>query len=291
MTCGSRTLLDGDPGELVSTRGFLAPAVENAVASLHVPAGAWILDAGTGVGGAAPPLARAAGSAGTVRAVDTDPAVLPHAAAHAHRHGMSSRINIEQDDFIEVVERAATDPRGGFDTIWAGDAVGPDLFVDPAMAVVALARALRPGGVLALFSHHHDQAVTLPGHARLERLVGAATRRARGDHASACPAHDHYLSWLRSAGLRDCTLATFPRIGLRIDTDPAARTHLERTVWPRMRAAARTHGEQVGMTGSDLDELQALTTPGLHYVLDQPGHYVLHPTTLVTGRCGHTGRR
>ena len=47
MTAGAPPLAPTD-----TARDFLAPAVWRAVASLRLPAGAWVLDAGTGSGGA-----------------------------------------------------------------------------------------------------------------------------------------------------------------------------------------------------------------------------------------------
>lgn len=269
-------------------RDFLAPAVERAVASLRLPAGGWVLDAGAGSGSALPALARAVGAAGSVLAVDVDPAVLPLATAHAALHGMAPRCTVQYADLVDVVERSATEAGGGFDAIWACDVVEPGTFADPAAAVRAMARALRPGGVLALFHSDHQQAVFLPGHARLERLLRAAAELHRGGDGD----HDQHLSWLQAAGLEQLGLDVFPRIALRVDADRGARAHLEHTVWPQMWAAALACGPRVGMTEADVAELQALTTRGgSRYVLDDPGFYVLHPTILATGRRGRSGRR
>lgn len=284
MTIGAPPL----GGSRTTTRDFLAPAVDRAVASLGMPAGAWVLDAGTGSGGALPALARAVGSAGTVRAVDLDPSVLPLAAAHARQHGMAARVTVRHADLVDVVEHAATDPGGGFDVIWAGDVVDPTAFADPAAAVRAMARALRPGGVLALFCSHPHQAVFLPGHAHLERVLRAAAERHRPTHHQ----HERHLPWLQAAGLDRLTLDVFPRVALRIDTDRTLRSHLREAVWPQMWEVALACGPQVGMTESDLADLHALTTPGSpRYVLDEPGYYVLHPTVLATGRRDRTGNR
>ncbi|MHA6628684.1 methyltransferase domain-containing protein [Pseudonocardia sichuanensis] len=284
-------LAPGRTASLLAGRDFLAPTVQRAVESLHLPAGAWVLDAGTGSGAALPALARAAGGAGSVRAVDTDPDVLPLAAHHAAHHGMGARVSVEHADLIDVAGHAATARGGGFDAIWAGDVIGPSAFADPAAAVAVLTRALRPGGVLALF-HTHDQPVFLPGHAQLERLVRAAAERHRGATPDGHNHHDRHLPWLQAAGLERLTLDVFPRIGLRIETDRAARIYLDTAVWPQMWESALACGPQVGMTENDLSDLHALTTPGgPRYVLDDPGYYILHPTVLATGRRGRAGQR
>lgn len=292
MTAALATLDPGLAAALIASRDFLAPAVERAVASLQLPAGAWVLDAGTGCGAALPALARSIGAAGTVRAVDIDPAVLPIARAHASQHGMATRVSVEHADLVDVVGDGATEPGGGFDAIWAGDVVEPDSFVDPAATVAAMARALRPGGVLALFNNHHHQTVFLPGHARLERLVRAASDLRRGVSPDGCRHHDRYPSWLQAAGLENLTLDVFPRIGLRVDTDRTIRTYLRTVVWPQMWESALQCGADVGMSGADISELRGLITTGEpHYLLDDPGYHVLQPTVLATGRPGRAGRR
>lgn len=273
-------------------RDFLAPAVRRAVASLRLPAGAWVLDAGTGSGGALPALARAVGAAGTVRAVDIDPDVLAPAQDYAARHGIAARVSVEYADLLDVVERAAIDPGGGFDAVWVGGAVRPENFAHPDLAVAAMARALRPGGVLALFCRQGDQAMFLPGHARLERLVRAASQL---HHRGVGDGHRHgvcYLHWLQAAGLEKVTLDVVPRVGLGTDGDPTIRTHLETTVWPAMLGSALAHGPQAGMIDADIDELRSLITPGgPRYVLEDPAYYVLQPTILAVGRRGPAGRR
>ncbi|OZM75443.1 hypothetical protein CFP66_46430 [Pseudonocardia sp. MH-G8] len=115
VTAGAPPLAPGRATCLVAGRDFLAPAVDRAVASLRLPAGGWVLDAGAGSGSALPALARAVGAAGSVRAVDIDPTVLPLATAHATRHGMAARCTVEHADLVDVVERSATEPGGGFD--------------------------------------------------------------------------------------------------------------------------------------------------------------------------------
>lgn len=157
---------------------------------------------------------------------------------------------------------------------------------------MALAGALRPGGVLALFYGNERQAVFLPGHARIERMVRAAAERRSGVVAAGRHHPDRHLRWLRDAGLERATLQVFPRVAFRLDIDRAARAYLERTVWTQMHDAVRSCGAEAGMSGADVDELHELTTPGSErYVLDDPGWFALQPTVLVTGRYSHGGRR
>lgn len=272
-------------GYLVTNRNFLAPVVDRAIATLRLPAGAWVLDAGTGAGGALPPLARAVGAAGRVRAVDVNPAVAPLATTHADQAGMADRVSVDTADLLAVLDAATTDPTGGFDAIWASDVVWPGNFDDPAATVAAMARALRPGGVVALYTSNYYESSFLPAYSRLERLVRAASEQ-RWDLPPDGPHHhNRHLAWLQAAGLDDIGLRGFPRIGFPIGGDSAVREYLEKTVWPEMLESATTCGREVGMSDAEVDELRALISPGsASYVADEPGYYVHHPTLLATGR-------
>lgn len=285
MTSTATRVIDPRPPALVTSRDFLAPAVDRAVAALRLPAGAWVLDAGTGAGGALPALARAAGAAGRVRAVDLDPGLAPVAAAHVDRAGMTARVVVETADLLTVLDTAATDPAGGFDAIWAGDVVEPGVFVDPAATVAAMARALRPNGIVALFTSNYHQSSFLVGHSRLERLVRAASAHRWNLPPDGPHHHDRQLQWLLAAGLDDVSLLVVPRVAFPLDRDATARAYLEHTVWPEMAASATEGGRQVGMTDAEHDELRALTTPGSRrYIADEPGYHLHQPTLLATGR-------
>jgi hypothetical protein len=83
------------------------------------------------------------------------------------------------------------------------------------------------------------------------------------------------------------TLRVFPRVGFPIDDDPSVRPYLESTVWPELLESATECGSEAGITTAELGELHALLTPGTaHYVGDEPGFFVVHPTILATGRRG-----
>lgn len=275
---------------LVTLRDLRARAVERAVGSLRLPAGAWVLDAGTGAGGALPWLARAAGKAGRVHAVDLDPAAVLEARSFRDRHAERDQIRVEHADVVDVVRTAATDPAGGFDVIWAADLVDTAHFRDPATAVATLTQALRPHGLLTLFATGHRDAVLLPGHARLERVARAALDRHSGRDKEETP-----LRWLHRAGLERVQVDVFPLVVLAGGTSPvdrAAQDYLAATAWPMLRDAALACGPGVGMTPRDLVDLLELTSPDSpRYAPDEPGWYMVLPAVLVSGRRSRHGHR
>lgn len=264
-----------DPGlasYLVSNRNFCAPTITGAVAALALPAGARVLDAGTGAGGALPVLAAAVGHTGSVLGVDLNPAVVALAAEHA-----GEGADLRAADLREVL---ATER---FDAIWAGDVVWPGNFDDPGAVVEEMVAALHPGGTIALLSSGYYRATFLPGHSRLELLVRAASYLRWRLPPDGPHHHDRHLAWLLAAGAVDTAVHVLPRIGF--PTEHAVTSYLEGTVWPEMTRSAAEHGRDVGLTDTDLADLTALTTPGgPRYVVDEPGYHVVQPATLTSGR-------
>jgi len=276
-----------DPGlaaYLLTNREFMAPAVAEAIGSLPLPARCRALDAGTGAGGALPPLARAVGDGGTVLGVDLNPAVVALAREYAERSGVSARVTLRAVDLADVLA-AASAGNEGFDVIWASDVVWPGNFDHPAETVGSMARALRPGGVVALFYSHYYRATFLLGHSRLERLLRGASELRWGLPQGGPHRHERYLAWLIEAGPYDVGLTVFPRVGFPVDGDPTVRSYLESTVWPEMLQSADERGPQVGLTDDDRTDVRELLTPGSdRYILDEPGFHVVHPTILASGR-------
>lgn len=156
----------------------------------------------------------------------------------------------------------------------------PGNFPDPAATVAALLRGVRPGGTVALLSSGYYRATFLPGHARLELLVRLASFRRWNLPADGPHHHDRALAWLLAAGATDTTVRVFPRTGFA--NEPAVAAYLTGTVWPELRASAAEQGREVGLTDDDLADL---TTPGdSRHAPAQPGHHIVQPAVLVTGR-------
>lgn len=285
-------------GYLVSNRDFLDPVVAQAIAELGSWPGGRALEVGTGAGGALPHLARAVGPGGTVLGVDVNAAVLPLATEHVeHVEHAEHAEHVEHAERGEVTGRVelraadATDvaARERFDLIWAGESIWPGAPSAPTVTVAALAGALRPRGVLALFYSNYYRSIFLPGRTALERTLRAASELRWGLPPDGEQHTERHVGWLRDAGLVDVALRVLPRAGFPIADDPAARSYLESAVWPEFLQSAAERGAEVGLT--DLDPLRELLTPGSgRYVLDDPGYYLLHPTVLATGRAPGTWR-
>jgi SAM-dependent methyltransferase len=257
---------------LTTNRDFCAPSVAAAIDALDVPSGARVLEIGPGAGGALALLAAAAGSGGSVLAVDRDPAVAALAAAHA-----GDVAEVRTADALDVVADES------FDLIWASDVVWPGNFADPSAAVGTLVSGLRPGGTLALLSSGYYHAMFLPGHSRLELLARLASFRRWRLPVDGPHQHDRHLAWLLATGATDTAVRVLPRVGF-LD-EPAVRGYLAGTVWPEIRQSVAEHGAEVGLTVDDLERLDALTTPGgPNYVVDEPGYHVVQPAVLTTGR-------
>jgi SAM-dependent methyltransferase len=257
---------------LTTNRDFCAPVVAEAIAALDVPAGARVLDAGPGAGGALPLLAAAAGPGGSVLGVDLNAAAVPLAAAHA-----GAAAEVRAGDVLDVLGSER------FDLVWASDVVWPGNFDDPGAAVAAMLAGVRPSGTVALLTSGYYRASFLPGYGRLELLVRAASFLRWRLPADGPHQHDRLLGWLLAAGAVDTAVRVLPRIGF--PDEPAVRAYLTGTVWPEMRQSAAENGRDVGLTDADLADLAELTTPGgPRYVADEPGYHVVQPALLVTGR-------
>lgn len=270
--------------ELSLIRDFLASTVEQAIMSLNLTSGIRVLDVGTGAGGALPPLVRTIGTTGSVLAVDKDPAILALASDHADQAGITDRVTFRLGDITEVLTDAAAAPEMAFDAVWAGDVIYPVYFEEPASIVRQMARALRPGGIIALFYPNYYRATYLPGHSLLERRLCTAWELCAGAPVEGPHHREQHLTWLLAAGLDDVNLKVFPRVCFPVDTDPTVRPYLEHD-WPGARKIAATHGAEAGLSIAEVDELQRLLTPGdPNYVMDEPGYFAMFPTILVTGR-------
>lgn len=116
------------------------PAYEAAVAELGLREGGRVLDAGCGTGRALPPLRAAVGASGVVLGVDLTPAML-RAAVRSGR---------DRDGRLLLADVAALPVRSqSLDAVFAAGLIAH--LPNPAENLRELARAVRPGGRLALF--------------------------------------------------------------------------------------------------------------------------------------------
>ena len=127
-----------------------------------------VLDIGCGPGAVSLMLSRRVGNQGHVFAVDRNPQMLELAREKAHETGVSNLTFIEGEFDVTFPEHGALDA-----------AVGRRVLMyqlDAARAVAQLARAIRPGGVIAF--HEHD-------------IIAIK------DNRTSLPLHDQVRSWLR----------------------------------------------------------------------------------------------
>ncbi|MEU8932473.1 methyltransferase domain-containing protein [Streptomyces sp. NPDC048409] len=116
------------------------PAYAAAVAELGLRPGDRVLDAGCGTGRALPPLRAAVGPSGQVLGMDLTPAML-QAAVRAGRH---------RDGTLVLADVAALPVRSeSLDAVFAAGLIAH--LPRPGRNLRELARAVRPGGRLALF--------------------------------------------------------------------------------------------------------------------------------------------
>lgn len=116
------------------------PAYEAAVAELALREGDRVLDAGCGTGRALPPLRAAVGPSGVVVGADLTPAML-EAAVRAERG---------RDGHLVLADVAALPLRShSLDAVFGAGLIAH--LPRPAENLRELARAVRPGGTLALF--------------------------------------------------------------------------------------------------------------------------------------------
>jgi SAM-dependent methyltransferase len=115
---------------------------QRTIARLELPTGARVLDVCCGTGGSALHAARAVGEAGTVIGVDLSAPLLDLAKEKATKHGLRN-VDFRVGDMTHL-----DFPEASFDAV----VIVFGIFFAPDMAaqLEALARLVRPGGVLAL---------------------------------------------------------------------------------------------------------------------------------------------
>ncbi|MGO2312943.1 methyltransferase domain-containing protein [Brachybacterium tyrofermentans] len=267
---------------LITKRAAVAPAVAAAIDGIDLPdqrRAPRILDAGTGAGGAVPDLVRLLGPAdGTIVPVDVDPRAVDLARGHCG----DPRVEVRLGDLREIA--AAPSAHGGpFDLIFASDVIWPVTFPDPGEVVAELAGALRPGGVLALYTDNYYQSMFLPGHSRLERLIRTASELTWGLPDDGSTHYERLGAWMDDAGLSDVTVRVLP-LSAAV-SQPEARAYLETAVWPEMSHAVTANGQAVGMSDGGIARAHALLDPASpDWVGADPHGYVVQPTLLWTGR-------
>ncbi|MFG2223120.1 class I SAM-dependent methyltransferase [Streptomyces sp. NPDC048644] len=255
-----------------------------------------ILDVGSGPGVTTCLLARAFPEAEVV-AVDSSEPLLARARARADRLGLADRVRThvaELPDGLDAppvsgdgagsADRPAYGPVGDADLIWTSKAlhhVG-----DQQRAVTALARHLRPGGLLAVSegglaprSLPRDIGIGRPGlQARLEAATEEWFGQMRAELPGAAAVVEDWPAMLTEAGLHTPRTRSF-LLDLPAPLSAEARAY----VLEGLSRSAEMHGDL--LAPDDLAAIGRLTDP------DDPAGIARRPDVfLLTAQTVHTAR-
>jgi ubiquinone/menaquinone biosynthesis C-methylase UbiE len=163
---------DHELRRLARQHGLFAEFTRQLLLDAGVGPGMRVLDVGTGAGDVALLAAELVGPAGEVVGVDTSAASVARARARAERAGL------RQVEFVQG-DAAALTLAGTFDAV-----VGRFVLAwvaEPARLVAAVARRVRPGGVVAFqdFDHPPQQGRSFPEAPLFERAFAACLETLR----------------------------------------------------------------------------------------------------------------
>lgn len=262
----------------------MEPVLERAVAAIGLRAGWRVLDAGCGPGGVLPLLSAAVAPDGAVIGLDLSAPHVERARQLVRERGLQTTVT------VEVANLRADLPiePASCDAVWSADVLYPDTVGDPALVVATLSRALKPGGILAIFYGNWLRPLYLPGYARLEHLICAAREaqyaRERPWQGAAHP--ERPLAWLARAGLvSPRPLQLFPV--LHCQPLPAAvRRYIATAILDGHYAhAVAAWSEEGGMTSEDEHLWRRLSDPqSSDYILDQPDYFCAATPLLALGQ-------
>ncbi|MFI8262565.1 class I SAM-dependent methyltransferase [Streptomyces sp. NPDC085665] len=250
-----------------------------------------ILDIGSGPGVMTCVLAEAFAGAETV-AVDATPGLLDRARARAEKLGLGDRVAVRHAELPEGLyggDGPGGEGLGTADLIWSSKLVHH--LGDQQGALDALARALRPGGVLAVAEGGlpvrflpRDIGIGRPGlQARLDALHEHWFSIMRAELPGSTPVVEDWPAMLGRAGLSRVGSFTY-LLDLPAPLGETARTFLH-TQLTRLRESA---GDM--LDADDLDTLDVLLDPEARRgILHRPDAFLLSATTVFTGVRGASG--
>lgn len=250
---------------------YAAPELKQAIAELHLPAGAAVLDAGCGTGDALPWLHAAVQPGGSVLGIDLS---LSH--VESARRVAGPGITVRQGDLA-----AARLPPASFELIWSCNAINH--VRDPLSAVQSLKRLLRDRGRLALGQSSLLPDMFFSWDARLERVTNEAVRRYYRERyqltEASLTAIRGILGLVKRAGFSRVTARSMliERIS---PLDPATEHYLQRVIFEgTFRGRLRGYLDE-----PDYEALSRLTDPShAEYALHRSDFHFLQTFTLITG--------
>jgi demethylmenaquinone methyltransferase/2-methoxy-6-polyprenyl-1,4-benzoquinol methylase len=181
------------------------PAIRQVIKKLAIPAGSTGLDVGCGTALRTILLAEKTRRESRIVGLDNSPGNLEAAIDTVRQSPSAERINLVQGNLLELPFKDAS-----FDWVWCADTLWPgNVVADPVEAVRGFARALRPGGTLALV--YWSSQVLLPGHPALEARLNKAFAETTRYLCGVSPGN-HYLRalrWLQAAGFQNLSVHSF----------------------------------------------------------------------------------
>jgi demethylmenaquinone methyltransferase/2-methoxy-6-polyprenyl-1,4-benzoquinol methylase len=249
------------------------PVMREAIRLLDLPAGSSGLDAGCGIGNHLLLLAEAVGSEGHVTGLELFADFVTHARKLAESSGRSNQVSIQQGDVNEMPF-----DEDSFDWAWSVDCVGHVSIGEPPAGLREMARAVRPGGQVALLGYSTQ--MLLPGHPQLEARLNANASAMTAFGEQPQPKH-HFsraLGWFHEIGL-DAVAARTVVGTVQAPLDDAVRKALISLfgmLWG---------GMQEKMSGADREEFQRLTEPDSpNFILETPDYYAYFTYSVFDGR-------
>jgi SAM-dependent methyltransferase len=246
--------------------------VDNSAAYLaaHLTPGTSLLDVGCGPGTLTVDLARRV-APGRVVGIDVSADVVEAARAHADEVG-GPDVELVVGDFRDPAAARAVTGRGDlggerFDVVHAHQVL--QHLREPVEALRAMARLVRPGGVVAVRDSDYPAMTWAPADPGLDRwreLYLAVTRR----NGAAADAGRHLPAWARAAGLVDVAYTT---------STWTFATPDERRWWGELwadRTVSSTLADQAVAYGlCDADELQELAAAWRRWSVEPDGVFVV----------------
>jgi SAM-dependent methyltransferase len=191
-------------GQLSDFHRAFARELQAIVDQLPLEPGMRVLDLACGGGFYTRRIAKRLGAGGSVTGVDLNLAYLAEAQDEALRCGEPARMDLVASAFDALPFRDRT-----FDLVWCAQSLYS--LPDPVVALVHMARVLRPGGVVAVLENDSLHQVLLPWPVDLELPLRAAELRSfqeEGRHSSRYYVGRRLPAVLEAAGLEPLQTTT-----------------------------------------------------------------------------------